>query len=98
MGAMQNVTFDTLAVAEELEESGFAPGQAKALTRAIEAGRAVDLSHLATKQDLQLLKQDLEVLRRDITIKFAWMRFIATGLLLTAMGTATSLIIRTLPR
>ena len=61
-------TFDTLTVAEELEKSGFAPAQAKALTRAIEFARAVDLSHLTTKQDLQPLKQDIAGLRQDFDI------------------------------
>src|SRR5918911_1293946 len=71
-------TFDTLAVAEELEKSGFAPAQAKALTRAIEFARTVDFSHLATKQDLEALrlttKQDLDTLRREVKQDIAGVR------------------------
>jgi hypothetical protein len=92
MEAMTTVAFDTLASAKRLEEKGLPRQHAEALAQELAQARQVDLSNLATKQDVfavkqdvlavkQELKQDLEILRRDLTIKFGTMLAAAVALL-----------------
>ncbi len=70
-------TLDTLEIAKRLKNAGFAEAQAEALTGVLREARDADLSNLATKNDL-------EILRRDLTIRLGGMIVIATGLLLAA--------------
>ena len=77
-------TFDTLEIARQLKSAGFGDAQAEAITRALRETRDADLSNLATKDDLTLLRSDLEILRRDLTIRLGGMIVVAPGILLAA--------------
>jgi len=68
---------DTLEIAKRLKDAGFNDPQAEAITTIIRDAREIDLSQLATKSDL-------EILRRDLTIRLGGMPMFATGLLLAA--------------
>ena len=68
---------DTLEIAKRLKDAGFNDPQAEAITTIIRDVREIDLSQLATKSDL-------EILRRDLTIRLGGMLVVATGLLLAA--------------
>ena len=70
-------TLDTLEIAKRLKDAGFSDNQAEALTGVLREASEVDLSGLATKSDL-------EILRRDLTIRLGGMIVVATGLLLAA--------------
>ncbi len=82
---MTTVAFDTLASAKRPEEKGLPRQHAEALAQELAQSRQIDLSNLATKQDVlavkQELKQDLEILRRDMTIKFGTMLAAAVAVL-----------------
>ena len=56
---MNATTFDTLEAAKELQAAGFSAGQAEALARIFRQAGQVDLSHLATKADLQALRTEI---------------------------------------
>jgi len=77
-------TFDTLEISKRLKSAGFADAQAEALTVVLRETRDADLSRLATKDDLALLRADIEILRRDLTIRMGGMIAVATGILLAA--------------
>jgi len=68
---------DTLEIAKRLKNAGFSDPQAEAITTIIRDVREIDLSQLATKSDLELL-------RRDLTIRLGGMLVVATGVLLAA--------------
>jgi hypothetical protein len=70
-------TFGRLEISKRLKSAGFADAQAEAITGVLRETRDADLSRLATKDDL-------EILRRDLTIRLGGMTVIATGLLLAA--------------
>ena len=70
-------TLDTLEIAKRLKDAGFSDNQAEALTGVLREASEVDLSGLATRSDL-------EILRRDLTIRLGGMIVIATGVLLAA--------------
>ena len=70
-------TLDTLEIAKRLKDAGFSDNQAEALTGVLREASEVDLSGLATKSDL-------EILRRDLTIRLGGMIVVATGVLLAA--------------
>jgi hypothetical protein len=95
MNSMMAMPLDTLQLANELKAAGFSSRQAEAVTRAIKQGHEVDLSHLATKQDLQAVKQelksdiagiraDMQILKRDVTIRLGGLIMLPTGVLLAA--------------
>jgi len=66
---------DTLEIAKRLKDAEFSDPQAEAITTVIRDVREIDLSQLATKSDL-------EILRRDLTIRLGGMLVVATGVLL----------------
>jgi hypothetical protein len=70
-------TVDTLEIAKRLKDVGFNDPQAEAITKIIREATEIDLSQLATKSDLELL-------RRDLTIRLGGMLVVATGVLLAA--------------
>ncbi len=92
-------SFDTLALAEELERAGFPPGQARGAAHAFAGAIGQDL---ATKSDvrdldhkLELLRRDLESLRRDtellgdrIVNRLGRVIIACTGLLAVLVGLA----------
>src|SRR5512135_3094777 len=51
---------DTHKIVKRLREAGFSELQAEAVTAAVQEAAAVDLSHLATKTDLNVTKTDLK--------------------------------------
>ncbi len=57
---------DTHELVEQLIEEGFSKEQAEGVTNAI---KSIDLSHLATKQDILEIKQDMKELEYRMTIK-----------------------------
>ncbi len=74
---MMSAGFDTLEIAKRLKGAGFDDAQAEAITGVLRESREADLSRLATKDDL-------EILRRDLTIRLGGMIVLATGVLLAA--------------
>ena len=60
---MAVVALDTHAVVKELQAAGFSEAQAEAVTRAVRRAQDVDLSHLATKSDIQGLRMEIDGLR-----------------------------------
>lgn len=64
---MNAVAFDTLKTARTLEGHGFSRDQAEALAEVVAAGRSIDLSHLATRDDL---KQEIAGLRSEMKADF----------------------------
>ena len=50
---------DTLKVSRDLRKAGFDEKQAEALIAVVQEASALDLSHLATKNDLTVTKSDL---------------------------------------
>jgi hypothetical protein len=58
---------DTLQIVKGLREAGFAEPQAEALTTVFRDLRETDLSLLATKADIQLLKTNLDRLEAKLT-------------------------------
>ena len=96
---MMSAAFDTLEISKRLKSAGFDDAQAEAITGVLRESREADLSRLATKDDLALVKDDLareivhlaatvraemEILRRDLTIRLGGMIVVATGVLLAA--------------
>ena len=83
------VTFDTLAIAEDLKISGFNEVQAKAITQAMKNSLAA--KELVTKQDLKesLAETKLEIIKWVIGI------VLGAGILQTSL--IASLILRMLP-
>jgi hypothetical protein len=90
-----SVTFDTLEISKRLKGVGFDEAQAEAITGVLRDSREADLSRLATKDDLALVKDDIahlgtalhaemEILRRDLTIRLGGMIVVAPGVLLAA--------------
>jgi hypothetical protein len=94
-----SATFDTLEISKRLKGVGFDDAQAEAITGVLRDSREADLSRLATKDDLAIVKADLtreiarlettlraemEILRRDLTIRLGGMIVVATGVLLAA--------------
>ena len=65
-----NSVLDTLEISKRLKSAGFDDAQAEALTGVLRDERERDLSQLATKSDL-------EILRRDITIRLGGMIVVA---------------------
>ena len=65
---MAVIALDTHAVVKELQAAGFTEPQAEALTRAVRKAQDVDLSTLATKADLNVVKTDLNVLKTDLDV------------------------------
>jgi hypothetical protein len=53
--------FDTLQASEELTAAGMQADMAKTLARLLQRSRAIDVSTLATKQDLEILKRDMTI-------------------------------------
>jgi len=64
------IALDTHAVVKELQAAGFSEAQAEAVTRAVGRGQQIDISHLATRTELQAvrddLKSDVEALRKEV--------------------------------
>lgn len=58
---MSIVAIDTHEVVQELKAVGFTEAQAEAVTRVVRKAQDVDLSTLATKNDLALTKADLQL-------------------------------------
>jgi hypothetical protein len=55
-----NVLLDTLSIARRLRDAGFSQQQAEALTDAVRSAAGLpDISHLATKDDLQIAISEL---------------------------------------
>lgn len=88
---MNAVPFDTLKMAQRLEDAGFTRPQAAGAAEAL--AEALSGADLATKGDLaatesrltERLNAAIELLRRDITIKFGSMLMVAVGVILAAI-------------
>ena len=52
---------DTLEIAKRLKNAGFPETQAEALTGVLREAHGSDLSGLATKSDLEILRRDLTI-------------------------------------
>ena len=56
---MNAITFDTYKIVKRLTSEGITEKQATVIVDAIQEGREVDLSHLATKTDIAELKAEV---------------------------------------
>ena len=72
------IVFDTYGFIENLKGAGFAEEQAKALADGL---RQVDLQHVATKNDVALLREDVAGLRSEIALVRQEMLQVKAGLL-----------------
>jgi hypothetical protein len=59
-------TLDTHEVVKELKAAGFTDEQAEAVTRAVRRAQDIDLSNLATKQDIAQLRTEMAELRAEL--------------------------------
>jgi len=60
------VAFDTLEISKRLKSVGFDDAQAEAITGVLRESREADLSRLATKADLALVKDDIARVKDDL--------------------------------
>jgi hypothetical protein len=63
---MASAGFDTLEVAKRLKGAGFDEAQAEAITGVLRESREADLSRLATKDDIGLVKGDIGLVKDDL--------------------------------
>ena len=68
---MNAVAFDTLKTARALEGSGIPRAHAEAIAEQLAEGRTVDLSHLATREELQ---HEIALVRADLKSETALVR------------------------
>jgi len=84
---MSTTTFDTLKLVDALEKAQIPREQARAIVDVVRESR--DLSDLATKVDIEMLRKatkvDLEMLRKDIVIKLGGMLMLGFGLVLAVL-------------
>jgi len=66
---MTNFTFDTLASSKRLKAKGVSAEQAEAIAEEIRSAQQVDLSGLATKEDIYLVKQELEYKLKELEMR-----------------------------
>jgi hypothetical protein len=75
---MNMIAIDTHEVVQELKAAGFTEAQAEAVTRIVRKSQDIDLSSLATKNDLAVTKADLQrdlaELRADLQRDLAALR------------------------
>ncbi len=63
-GRAVNITaIDTHEIVKDLTAAGLTELQAEAVTRAVRKAQDIDLSHLATKADVEGLRRDIEAVR-----------------------------------
>ena len=63
---MTAIAFDTLKTARALESKGFSREQSEALAEQLAESRSIDLSHLATQDELKATRDDLKATRDDL--------------------------------
>jgi hypothetical protein len=79
---MNALTFDTLKAARRSrDEFGFDEKQASGIVETFADGMSVSFDHLATRQDLALLRAALSALENRMTIKLGAMIAAAAGFL-----------------
>lgn len=71
---MSVVAFDTHKFAKRLREAGFTQPQAEAVTQAVQEAASIDLTALATKQDLAEVQRDIAELRQATKTDIAELR------------------------
>jgi hypothetical protein len=83
-------SLDTLESAKRLRSAGFSEQQAEAITGVLRDARDADLSRLATKDDIAMLRAELraemEILRRDLTIRLGGMIALGVAALAAIKG------------
>lgn len=83
---MSTVSFDTHSVANALESAGFTKAQVEALVEITRRTTQLpDVSVLATKDDVALLKSDLSVLKADLKADMAADKVQIIGILASLM-------------
>ena len=72
---MASITFDTLSTSRRLRAKGFQQEQAEAIADEMRIASSIDVSHLATREEVASfkseLKEDLASLRSEITKELA---------------------------
>jgi hypothetical protein len=63
---MMSAGFDTLEISKRLKGAGFDDAQAEAITGVLREAREADLSRLATKDDIALVKIDIAQVREEL--------------------------------
>ncbi len=63
---MVSAGFDTLEISKRLKGAGFDDAQAEAITGVLREAREADLSRLATKDDIALVKIDITQVRDEL--------------------------------
>ena len=78
---MTAASFDTHRIVKRLKDAGATDALAEAFTDVLRENREVDLSQLATKNDVALLRQELQFTEQRITIRLGSMTVIAVGVM-----------------
>ena len=78
---MATLTFDTYDFIERLKSSGIEEGQAKAIADGL---KEVNLEHVATKEDIALVKQDIKDLETRM-VKWAVPMLLGQAALIVAL-------------
>ncbi len=71
---MAITALDTHQTVKDLTAAGFTDAQAEALTQALRHVQQIDLSDLATKADLAVVKTDLAAVRAEVKADLAILR------------------------
>lgn len=87
---MTLVALDTHEVVKELKAAGFSDEQAEAVTRVVRRAQDLDLSHLATKDDL---RRGLEALELRMDAKLSDNKAVTLKWVLGAIGLQTVVIV-----
>jgi hypothetical protein len=68
---MNRIAIDTHEVVQELKAAGFTEAQAESVTRIVRRAQDVDISALASKNDLATTKADLQLSLAELELKLA---------------------------
>jgi hypothetical protein len=84
---------DTLKVSRSLREAGFSEPQAEALIAVVQEASGLDLSSLATKNDLSVTKSDLlQAITESKTETLKWVFTMIMGSVLINVATMIALV------
>jgi hypothetical protein len=77
---------DSLTKYEELIASGFPEAQAKSLAHGFAGASEIDMSNIATKDDIIATKADISNLEKRINVHFKYMHLIEVVIFLGIIG------------
>jgi hypothetical protein len=94
---MNTATLDTPSIARRLQAAGFSEGQAEAVTGVLRDSRETDLSYLATKADLGVVRRDLKSeigsVKTELRTEIAETKYEILKWVLSAIGFQTIVVV-----